>query len=633
MQSHAVEVSPWGSEATTGTLSPDSRLVSPARVAQLQAPAGMRPQQAAMPPSGLAPLPRIGARDAEAAPAEADPGKASASSEEASAEAGATAASATLEEAAAALQAKERTASPAVSTDAPTAIAECTKSREGEAETGPLGSLATDVQAAGTPAKSAYDVAAAPSGAATSKAAPMGSSEQDSARQSVQKDAPQTSADMSAAITAEVSPGRDEQQKPPAAFWKSMAGLFRASSPQVPAGSPRSDTQTGVPAAERHSDSAASAPPAPGDSGPDVLSTAQTQPEAPYAEDLPSQAESELPLQEAPAPSSPVHTAAPSPATEPAPQPEAAKSAAESSEAEPGLSVKATGSPGQVLGFSEAEEVVSPERMGRSRPPALITSPFAVAALQAHCSGSDPRTAQAIEAAILLPEAGRFAGQPGRRPGPGGRIEGQLGAASALDALAQGGLPSLGSPTSPTPIGPGRQAQSLRPLAGGAHLPRGALSVHTAFPCFVNPPLSVKSVGLSCNLLRHEQTAVYLERVSKASRMSRCGVRQVGVPTGPPSSPATAETAVATLKESRFKVELQKGLEACKAELSAKSAQAEGPSTNASAQGSPTPMLDSFEGDVHLAADLLSSKPPILAAPPVAAQTPVTGEHPQRSMP
>ena len=35
----------------------------------------------------------------------------------------------------------------------------------------------------------------------------------------------------------------------------------------------------------------------------------------------------------------------------------------------------------------------------------------------------------------------------------------------------------------------------------------------------------------------------------------------------PPLSHATAETAVATLKESRFKVELQKGLEECKAEL------------------------------------------------------------------
>ena len=44
----------------------------------------------------------------------------------------------------------------------------------------------------------------------------------------------------------------------------------------------------------------------------------------------------------------------------------------------------------------------------------------------------------------------------------------------------------------------------------------------------------------------------------------------------PPLSHATAETAVATLKESRFKVELQKGLEECKVELGASRQAAKG---------------------------------------------------------
>ena len=98
--------------------------------------------------------------------------------------------------------------------------------------------------------------------------------------------------------------------------------------------------------------------------------------------------------------------------------------------------------------LSEAEEVRSPERMGISRPPMVVTSPFAVAALQAHC-GLDAKTAEAIEAAVMSPKRAPIAQrQPatGRGPSP-------MSAASALEGLqaelAKGDLPA--SPASPAP--------------------------------------------------------------------------------------------------------------------------------------------------------------------------------------
>ena len=94
--------------------------------------------------------------------------------------------------------------------------------------------------------------------------------------------------------------------------------------------------------------------------------------------------------------------------------------------------------------LSEAEEARSPERMGINRPPVLITSPFALAALQAQ-GGVDPKTEEAVKVAVMS-QKGSPMTQPqvsrGRGPPP-------RSAASALEGLqaelAKGGLPSAAS--------------------------------------------------------------------------------------------------------------------------------------------------------------------------------------------
>ena len=115
---------------------------------------------------------------------------------------------------------------------------------------------------------------------------------------------------------------------------------------------------------------------------------------------------------------------------------------------------------------SEAQEVVSPKRMGSSRAVALPASPFAIAALQAQC-GADAKTVQALEAAILQSER-----SPGAAPRGGRRLgtirEGEVVVepVSALDALAQGGLPSPASPLGMQALSHGRPVAEALPPSG-----------------------------------------------------------------------------------------------------------------------------------------------------------------------
>lgn len=93
--------------------------------------------------------------------------------------------------------------------------------------------------------------------------------------------------------------------------------------------------------------------------------------------------------------------------------------------------------PGALLGFSEAEEVRSPERMGVSRPPSLVTSPFAMAVMQAHV-GSDP----CLEAAVQNPTKHSASMQCAAER----KAAAPVSVASALHALAQSDLLSSNPP-------------------------------------------------------------------------------------------------------------------------------------------------------------------------------------------
>ena len=118
-------------------------------------------------------------------------------------------------------------------------------------------------------------------------------------------------------------------------------------------------------------------------------------------------------------------------------------------------------------GASEAQEVVSPERMGSSRALTPPASPFALAALQAHC-GADALTVRALEAAILQSERSPNAAlRGGRRLGTIREGEVAVEPVSALDALALGGLPSPATPS-------GMQALSLERPVAAALPPAGA---------------------------------------------------------------------------------------------------------------------------------------------------------------
>ena len=127
-------------------------------------------------------------------------------------------------------------------------------------------------------------------------------------------------------------------------------------------------------------------------------------------------------------------------------------------------------------GFSEAQEVVSPERMGSRRALTPPASPFALAALQAHC-GADALTVRALEAAILQSERSPNAAlRGGRRLGTIREGEVAVEPMSALDALALGNLPSPATPS-------GMQAFSRVESVAGALPPAGAPSQVRVLQC------------------------------------------------------------------------------------------------------------------------------------------------------
>ena len=117
-------------------------------------------------------------------------------------------------------------------------------------------------------------------------------------------------------------------------------------------------------------------------------------------------------------------------------------------------------------GSSEAQEVVSPERMGGGRALAPPASPFALAALQAHC-GADALTVRALEAAILQSERSPNAALRGaRRLGTIREGEVAVEPMSALDALALGGLPSPATPSGVQALAHERPVAAALPPAG-----------------------------------------------------------------------------------------------------------------------------------------------------------------------
>lgn len=117
--------------------------------------------------------------------------------------------------------------------------------------------------------------------------------------------------------------------------------------------------------------------------------------------------------------------------------------------------------PGALLGFSEAEEVRSPERMGVSRPPSLVTSPFAMAVMQAHV-GSDPKTADAFKAAIQNPTKHSASMQCAAER----KAAAPTSVASALHALAQSDLLS-----SNPPIQLGSDLKTAEAIEAAVHSP------------------------------------------------------------------------------------------------------------------------------------------------------------------
>ena len=274
----------------------------------------------------------------------------------------------------------------------------------------------------------------------------------------------------------EVEPAREEAShasqrdsgpsKQAPAFWKSMSGLFAA---------PKASAQPSRESSSYDEDPAGKVTSVVSDTS----GIAQAKPQYPtqpqpqrLCEDEPvRQSESTVMAERPQSPSTSEALTAPGPSAKSASQPVTAAAHAGSLTASaevslaPQLMKDATraGSPTaeveapcaetaeshrEVRMLSEAEEVRLPERMGISRPPMVVTSPFAVAALQAHC-GLDAKTAEAIEAAVMSPKRGPMA----QHQPVTGRGSAPMNAASALEGLqaelAKGDLPA--SPASPAP--------------------------------------------------------------------------------------------------------------------------------------------------------------------------------------
>lgn len=249
------------------------------------------------------------------------------------------------------------------------------------------------------------------------------------------------------------------QSKATPAFWKSMAGLFAAPDSKAvaqlePQKSPGRDEDPATVSAGSSSDASISA------QGNTVHSAQPCPPPLVESEAVLHPEPTVVPQRShAPPPARLVTLSAPSDEHAPE-QPVTAAPPGGLTAVSPAGSSESRGAVGML---SEAEEVRSPERMGAVRPPIALSSPFALAALQAH-SCLDSRTVAAIEAAVMSPKRGPVA----QRQGAKGRGPPPMSAASALEGLqaelARGDLPSpvfpapedlesLGRPTvkAPTP--------------------------------------------------------------------------------------------------------------------------------------------------------------------------------------
>ena len=412
VQSHAVEVSP--SPATTaGTQSPDSRLPSPARPAQPQVPNSLGPGQDLQ--SGTTTTPRIGrepAADAKVTDAPA--------------------------EQAVALQACSDGAGPDGGAEPESETSGVNAAEHSRDVSRGAGAQEAKI-ASGTVTADAPAEQRTLTEADDSKAAFL----QASGRQTAQMAGVEVhNAQEEAGLAKER--GDYQSKAAPPAFWKSISGLFAASGA---GGSPQPPRQE-RPSKKEPAVTAATAMPCTPISAQGVtLDSAQLHPPR-LCEDEPTRQPEPTLMPQRPQPPNPprlVATLAPSGETAPEPATAAAHagSLAAVPEAPP---AEALGSCDAMLALSEAEEVRSPERMGANRPPIVVTSPFAVAALQAQC-GLDPKTAEAIEAAIMSPKKGLIA----HRQAAQGRGLQPMSAASALEGLqaelAEGDLPSPGSPT------------------------------------------------------------------------------------------------------------------------------------------------------------------------------------------
>ena len=411
VQSHAVEVSP--SPATTaGTQSPASRLPSPARPAQLQVLSSPGPEHD--PQSGSMTAPRIG-RELAANAALAD----------------------APAEQAVAVQAYTDGAG---QNDAPGPDLETSEGhaveRSGDVSQGSGGQEPAAAQPGEVTADAPGEHRTLTEAGDVEAASLQASGRQTAHKGGVKDHAPETEAGL--ASERETS----QIKAAPPAFWKSMSGLFAAPGARASSQPLAQESPSNV---EEPTDSAAGALPGTSTSALGEASTSALLHPQRLRKDEPTRQPEprKAPVRpQAPDPSCLAVTSAPS--GEPAPELEAAAAHAGSLSAAPEAPPADTsGSCVAVLTLSEAEEVRSPERMGANRPPIMVTSPFAVAALQAQC-GLDPRTANAIEAAVMSPKKSlttQAAQGRGLQP---------MSAASALEGLqaqlAKGDLPGPGSP-------------------------------------------------------------------------------------------------------------------------------------------------------------------------------------------
>ena len=404
MQSHAVEVS-VSPPTTAGMRLPYARLPSPARPAQMQAPSSAGSRQE--PQSATEPLPRIGREPAADAAAE----------------------QAVLVQGGLQRQAGPAGgAEPEQDTAGGTAVEHLKPFGQGPRVHGP-GTAADSVEAvvlAGRRKLAEADaLETAPLQAGRGLTAQRGGAEVHAALEGARH----------------AGKGGINQSKAPPAFWKSMTGLFaapasQAAAPLDPQGSPNKDED---PARAADSASLDDSIAAQGDT------VHSAQPRSPHLCEHESALQPEPTIipqsSHAPPPTCLARLSAPS--VKPAPQqPVAAASPGGRAAVSPAGTSEDSKAGGML---SEAELLQSPERMEAVRPAIAVTSPFALAALQAHC-GLDSRTAAAIEAAVMSPKRGTAA----QRPAAQGRGPPPMSAASALEGLqaelAKGGLPSSASP-------------------------------------------------------------------------------------------------------------------------------------------------------------------------------------------